>query len=166
MSVGAHHGCSADGKTTGGRGPELEEATIAQLQARMSAAGLTALSLVQKYLTRIEAIDRHIGVNSVIELNPDAEAIAKQLDAERRAGRVRGPLHGIPILLKANIDTADRMQTSAGSLALVGTAPSKDSSVAANLRRAGQSSSGRRTSASGQTSAASTRPAAGLASAG
>ncbi len=118
-----------------GPAPELEEATIAQLQAAMSSGRATALSLVQKYQARINVLDK--GVNSVLELNPDAEAIAKNLDAERRAGRVRGPLHGIPILLKGNIDTADRMQTNAGSLALVGTPPSRDSTVADNLRRAG-----------------------------
>ncbi len=115
--------------------PELEEATIAQLQAAMTSGTLTSLSLVQKYQARIQVLDA--GVNSILELNPDAEAIAKQLDAERNAGHVRGPLHGIPILLKGNIDTGDRMQTTAGSLALVGTPPSKDSSVAANLRAAG-----------------------------
>ena len=115
--------------------PELEEATIAQLQAAMTSGTLTSLSLVQKYRARIQVLDA--GVNSILELNPDAEAIAKQLDAERNAGHMRGPLHGIPILLKGNIDTGDRMQTTAGSLALVGTPPLKDSSVAANLRAAG-----------------------------
>src|SRR5712692_1412123 len=115
--------------------PELEEATIAQLQAAMTSGTLTSLSLVQKYRARIQVLDA--GVNSILELNPDAEAIAKQLDAERNAGHMRGPLHGIPILLKGNIDTGDRMQTTAGSLALVGTPPSTDSSVAANLRAAG-----------------------------
>jgi amidase len=118
-----------------GPAPELEEATIAQLQAALSSGGLTAQSLVQKYQARINVLDR--GVNSILELNPDAEALAKQLDAERRSGRVRGPLHGIPILLKGNIDTGDRMQTNAGSLALNGAPPSQDATVAANLRRAG-----------------------------
>jgi amidase len=118
-----------------GPAPELEEATIAQLQAAMAAGTTTSLALVQKYQSRIGVIDKL--VNSVIELNPDAVAIAQQLDAERKAGHVRGPLHGIPVLLKANIDTGDRMQTTAGSLALVGTPPLRDSSVAANLRAAG-----------------------------
>jgi amidase len=118
-----------------GPAPELEEATIAQLQAAMSSGGTTALALVQKYQARINVLDK--GVNSILELNPDAEAIARDLDAERKAARVRGPLHGIPVLIKGNIDTADRMQTTAGSLALVGTPPSQDSTVAANLRRAG-----------------------------
>jgi amidase len=118
-----------------GPAPNLEEATIAQLQTAMSSGVLTALSLVQKYRARITVFDK--GVNSILELNPDAEAIARQLDDERRAGHVRGPLHGIPILLKGNIDTGDKMQTSAGSLALVGKPASRDSTVAANLRAAG-----------------------------
>src|SRR3989442_4325275 len=118
-----------------GPAPELEEATIAQLQAGMSSGGLTAQSLVQKYQARINVLDQ--SVNSILELNPDAESIAKQLDAERKAGHVRGPLHGIPILLKGNIDTGDKMQTNAGSLALNGKPPSQDSTVAANLRAAG-----------------------------
>jgi amidase len=119
-----------------GPAPELENATIAQLQAAMAAGTLSALSLVQKYQARINVLDTG-KVNSILELNPDAEAIAGQLDAERKAGQVRGPLHGIPILLKGNIDTGDRMQTNAGSLALTGTPPAKDSTVAANLRKAG-----------------------------
>jgi amidase len=114
---------------------ELEEATVADLQAAMAAGRMTALSLVQRYQSRIRVLDAK--VRSVIELNPDAESIARRLDAERRAGHVRGPLHGIPILLKANIDTGDLMQTTAGSLALVGRPPAQDSTVAANLRNAG-----------------------------
>lgn len=117
--------------------PQLEEATIAQLQAQMTTGGLTSLSLVQMYLTRIDAIDRRGGLNSVIELNPDAQDIAKQLDAERKAGHVRGPLHGIPVMVKANIDTADKLQTTAGSLALVGQPAPQDSTVAKKLRDAG-----------------------------
>jgi amidase len=116
---------------------QLEEATIAQLQAQMVGGGLTAHSLVQGYLTRIDAIDRRGGLNSILELNPDAEAIAKQLDAERRAGRVRGPLHGIPVTLKGNIDTGDKMQTTAGSLALAGAPATQDATVAKKLRDAG-----------------------------
>ena len=115
--------------------PELEEVTVAQLQTQMASGGLTALALVQKYQARINVIDPSL--NSIIELNPDAEAIAQALDAERKAGHVRGPLHGIPVLLKDNVDTHDRMQTTAGSIALVGTAPSQDSTVAAKLRAAG-----------------------------
>ena len=117
---------------------EIEEITIAQIQAAMTAGSLSARSLTQKYLARINALDRNgPRLNSIIEINPDAEAIAKQLDDERKAGKVRGPLHGVPVLLKDNVDTHDGMQTTAGSIALVGTAPSRDSTVAANLRAAG-----------------------------
>ncbi|MBV9304617.1 MAG: amidase [Acidobacteriaceae bacterium] len=116
----------------------LEEATIADLQAAMSAGRLTAAGLVQQYLSRINKLDRHgPEVNSVLELNPDALAIAKVLDQERRLIGVRGPLHGIPVMLKGNIDTADKMQTTAGSLALIGPSPSTDATVAARLRAAG-----------------------------
>src|SRR4051812_7227027 len=87
----------------------LEEASIADLQAAMAEGALNARVLVRGYQARIRDLDRKLG--SVLEVNPDAYAIARDLDAERRAGHVRGPLHGIPILLKANIDTADRMQT-------------------------------------------------------
>jgi amidase len=117
---------------------EIEEATIAELQGAMRRGHLTSRQLTEIYLARIEALDRRgPTLNSVIEVNPDAEWIAKRLDAERRAGRVRGPLHGIPILLKDNIDTGDRMQTTAGSLALVGSPALQDSTVAERLRRAG-----------------------------
>jgi amidase len=117
---------------------ELEDASIAGLQAQLTEGGLTSLALVEAYLKRIEALDRAgPGVNSVLELNPDAEAIARSLDAERKEGRVRGPLHGIPVLLKGNVDTADRMSTTAGSLALVGRAPAQDATVAKKLRAAG-----------------------------
>jgi amidase len=116
----------------------LEEATIAQLQAAMTRGGLTSLGLVNMYLERIAAIDQNGPcVNSVLEVNPDARRIARQLDRERKAGHLRGPLHGIPIMLKANIDTADRMTTTAGSLSLVGDPPHQDSTVAARLRAAG-----------------------------
>ena len=114
---------------------DLQEATIAQLQASMAKRDLTARSLVKAYLARIKRIDPSL--NSIIELNPDAEDIARSLDAERRAGHVRGPLHGIPVLLKDNIDTHDRMQTTAGSIALVGTPPAQDATMAAKLRAAG-----------------------------
>ena len=117
---------------------EVNEATIAQLQAEMAAGRLTSVSLVDKYLARINALDNNgPKVNAILETNPDVRDIALARDAERRAGMVRGPLHGIPVLLKDNIDTADRMQTAAGSLALVGPAPSQDSTVAAKLRAAG-----------------------------
>ena len=116
----------------------LEEATIAQLQAGMTAGGLNSQTLVNLYLARITALDENgPALNSVLEVNPEARKIAKALDRERHDGHVRGPLHGIPILLKANIDTADRMSTTAGSLALVGDPPHQDATVAARLRAAG-----------------------------
>lgn len=117
---------------------EWEEATIAQLQEGMQTGKLTSRSLVENYLSRIEAVDKHgPAVNSVIELNPDALSIAATLDEERRKKGSRGPLHGIPVLIKDNIDTADRMMTTAGSLALVGSIPAKDSFVAQRLREVG-----------------------------
>jgi amidase len=116
----------------------LEEATIAELQDAMTKGGLSSQGLVNMYLERISSIDEgNIGLNSVLEVNPDARRIAKQLDRERKDGHVRGPLHGIPIMLKANIDTADKMTTTAGSLSLVGDPPHQDATVAARLRAAG-----------------------------
>lgn len=120
--------------------PELEEATIAGLRKLQQDGAQTSEQLARAYLDRIEAIDRNgPRLNSVIEVNPDALSIARQLDTERKAGKVRGPLHGIPVLIKDNIATADRMQTTAGSLALVnaGVPGNRDSFVAAQLRRAG-----------------------------
>src|SRR5438094_886916 len=114
------------------------EATVAQLQAEMASGSLTSEQLTQEYINRILALDQNgPGVNSVIELNPDALVMARNADALRRRGVVLGPLHGIPMLLKDNIDTGDKMQTSAGSLALVGTPALRDSTVAANLRAGG-----------------------------
>ncbi|MDB4876914.1 MAG: N-carbamoylputrescine amidase [Gemmatimonadetes bacterium] len=116
----------------------LDEATIDDLQSRMRAGGETSRSLTQQYLARIDAIDqRGPAINAVIELNPDALAIADQLDAERKSGKVRGPMHGIPVLIKDNIDTADRMHTTAGSLALADNIAPRDSFVAERLRAAG-----------------------------
>ncbi len=116
----------------------FNEATIDDLQARMAAGTLTAHELTAAYLDRIAAIDKAgPKLNSVLELNPDALIIADALDAERKAGKVRGPLHGIPVLVKDNLDTADRMQTTAGSLALVGQKVPRDSHVVARLREAG-----------------------------
>ena len=116
----------------------LTETTIADLQRRMETGQDTARSLVQKYLARIDAIDRHgPALRSVIETNPDALTIADRLDAERRSKGPRGPLHGIPILLKDNIATADRMTTTAGSLALNGSIPPRDAFIVARLRDAG-----------------------------
>ena len=117
---------------------DLEETTIAALQQRMQSGQDTSRSLVDKYLARIEAIDRSgPTLHSVIEINPEARDIADQLDAERKNGRTRGPLHGIPILIKDNIATADRMMTTAGSLALVGATPPKDAFIVSRLREAG-----------------------------
>jgi amidase len=117
---------------------ELDEVTIADLQKALMAGTLTARSLTQKYLSRIEEIDKNVpALHSIIEINPDALAIADALDKERKEKGARGPLHGIPVLIKDNIDTADRMQTTAGSLALLGSKPVKDSFVAQQLREAG-----------------------------
>jgi amidase len=117
---------------------DLEEATIADLQQRMQSGRETARSLAEKYLARIDAIDRQgPALHSVIETNPDALTIADQLDAERKARGPRGPLHGIPLLIKDNIATADRMMTTAGSLALAGAKPPKDAFIVERLREAG-----------------------------
>jgi amidase len=116
----------------------LEEATIADLELKLQSGALTSHALVQAYLDRMAAIDKAgPAINAIIELNPDALHIADQLDAERKSGKVRGPMHGIPVLIKDNIDTADRMHTTAGSLALAGSIAGQDSTVAANLRKAG-----------------------------
>jgi amidase len=117
---------------------ELDEITIPELQDGMKSGRFTAQSLVEKYTAHIDEIDKHgPAVNAVIEMNPDAPSIAAELDRERKAKGPRGPLHGIPVLIKDNIDTADRMMTTAGSLALVGSKPPKDSFVAQRLRSAG-----------------------------
>jgi amidase len=117
---------------------ELDEVTINDLQEGMKSGKYSARSIAEKYLARIDAIDkRGPAINTVIELNPDALGIADSLDKERKGGKTRGPLHGIPVLIKDNLDTADKMMTTAGSLALVGARPPKDSMVAAKLRAAG-----------------------------
>src|SRR5258708_7961502 len=117
---------------------ELDEVTIAELQSAMASGKHSAHSLARKYLDRIDDIDKHgPAINSVIELNPEALSIASDLDKERKARGPRGPLHGIPVLIKDNIDTHDRMTTTAGSLALGGQLPLQDSSVAGRLRQAG-----------------------------
>src|SRR6266700_2217793 len=113
------------------------EKTVAQLQAEMAAGKLTSVDLTNYYITRIRTLDQKGSVNSVIELNPDALAMAKNADDLRRNGIVLGPLHGIPVLLKDNIDTGDKMQTTAGSFALFGAPATQDSTVAANLRAGG-----------------------------
>ncbi len=117
---------------------ELEESTIAELQAGMKSGKFTARSLIEKYQQRIAEIDkRGPALNSIIELNPDAISIADGLDQERRTKGPRGPLHGIPVLIKDNIATADGMMTTAGSLALVGSKAPQDAFVAQKLRAAG-----------------------------
>lgn len=115
----------------------LEERTIAELQAFMASGQLTSKRLTRAYLNRIRALDvRGPKLNSVLELNPNALDVARALDVERQGGTIRGPLHGIPILLKDNIDTAD-MTTTAGSLGLQGSIPLQDATVTARLRAAG-----------------------------
>ena len=117
---------------------ELEEATVSDLQDRIGKGALTAAALTRAYLDRIEALDRRgPELRSIIETNLDAVPIAEALDRERREKGPRGPLHGIPVLLKDNLDTADRMTTTAGSLALAGSIPARDSFVARRLREAG-----------------------------
>jgi amidase len=116
----------------------MEEWTIRELREQMETGAATARSIAESYLARIEQIDKHgPAINSVIEVNPDALAIADALDEERRAGTIRGPLHGIPILIKDNIDTHDRMQTTAGSLALEGPIAPRDAFIVWRLRAAG-----------------------------
>jgi amidase len=117
---------------------DLDEITIAQLQEGMSAGKYTARSLAERYLARIDEIDRHgPTVNSVIETNPDALDIADALDRERKEKGARGPLHGVPVLIKDNIDTADKMKTSAGSLALADVVAPRDAFIVQRLRAAG-----------------------------
>lgn len=115
---------------------EIEkEPTIAELQAQMARGASTSRQITRAYIERIHALDPLL--HSVLEINPDAEAIAASLDQERQQRGPRGPLHGIPVLLKDNIDTDDRMETTAGSLALIGSRPAQDATVAARLRAAG-----------------------------
>ena len=115
---------------------ELVEITVSQLQAKMKAGDLSAKKIVEKYLERIREIDPKI--KSVVEVNPDAARIAEELDKERKAGKIRGNLHGIPVLIKDNIDTADRMKTTAGSLALMDApAPKQDAFLVRQMRNAG-----------------------------
>ena len=117
---------------------EFDEITVAKLQQEMQSGRLTARAVTEKYLARIEQVDKHgPALNSVIELNPEALATAEELDRERKAKGTRGQLHGIPVLIKDNIATRDRMMTTAGSLALVGARPPKDAFVVKRLREAG-----------------------------
>jgi len=133
-------GLSVSLRAQNGAPTQFNEMTIAQLQAQMAAGTLTSVDLTKFYLARIAALDKSgtdSGLNSIIELNPDALAIAQHADDLRAQGKVLGPLHGIPVLLKDNIDTHDKMQTTAGSFALFGTPATQDSTVAANLRAGG-----------------------------
>jgi amidase len=124
--------------TTATKAFDLDEITITDLQNGMKSGKYTSLSLTRKYLQRIQDLDKQgPAVNSVIEINPDAQSIAAGLDRERRTKGPRGPLHGIPILIKDNIDTADRMMTTAGSLAMIGSIPAQDSFIVKRLREAG-----------------------------
>jgi len=117
---------------------DLNELNIDQLQEKMSSGALSSAGITQKYLDRIELINKSgPELRAVIEINPEALEIAKRLDAERKSGKVCGPLHGIPVLIKDNIDTGDQMQTTAGSLALVGTPASDDAFIIKKLREAG-----------------------------
>lgn len=134
-NVGANAMPAAPAKS---RGIDVVEANVADLQAAMQSGKLTSQNLVKAYLARIRAIDKSgPRINSIIELNPDALSIAKALDAERKAKGPRGPLHGIPVLLKDNIATADKMQTTAGSLAMLGIKPPRDAFIVTKLREAG-----------------------------
>src|SRR5205823_2008412 len=117
------------------RRPALEESTIAQLRDAMRSGARTSRSICAAYLARIAALDPKL--HAVLETNPDALAIADRLDGERKAGHVRGPLHGIPVLVKDNIATGDKMMTTAGSLVLAGVTPPRDASLVARLRAAG-----------------------------
>jgi amidase len=130
-------GAAASRRQTPGSFP-LDELTVAQLQDAMASGTYTARRLVELYTERINAIDRNgPTLRAVIELNPDALSIADSLDAERKSGRLRGPLHGIPVLIKDNIDTGDRMMTTAGSLALEGPPAPHDAFIVQRLRAAG-----------------------------
>ena len=137
-ALGAAREIAAAAPAQGVQPFELDEITIADLQEGMKSGKFTARSLVEKYSARIEEIDKNgPAINSVIEMNPDGLSIADSLDQERKAKGPRGLLHGIPVLIKDNIDTADKMMTTAGSLALVGSKPPQDSHVAQKLRAAG-----------------------------
>jgi len=113
---------------------ELDEETISSLQEKLTSGKYSSEKLVELYLKRIETIDKEgPTLNSIIEINPDAISIAREMDKERRDGKLRGDLHGIPVLIKDNIDTADKMQTTAGSLSMVGNIASNDAFVVKRL---------------------------------
>jgi amidase len=128
-----------ENKSEGSDDPfELDEITVSELQDKMAKGAYTSEQITQLYLNRIDAIDKNgPKLNSIIELNPDALDIAKAMDKERKDGKVRGALHGIPILIKDNIDTADKMMTTAGALALVGNKAKKDAFIVTQLRKSG-----------------------------
>ncbi|MBV9898243.1 MAG: amidase [Chloroflexi bacterium] len=131
-------GAQPSARPDDGAPKEFNEFTVVQLQALMASDRLSSVELTNFYIKRILQLDQAgPGVNAVIELNPDALALARQADQERERGIVRGPLQGIPVLVKDNVDTGDRMQTTAGSLALLGQPAERDSTVAANLRAGG-----------------------------
>jgi amidase len=137
-SLNAAESSGRDSSTTGGQPFEFDEVTGSSLQESMGKGRATSRSITEKYITRIKAIDQNgPQLNSVIELNPDAMQIAAALDKEREEKGPRGPLHGIPVLIKDNIDTADAMATTAGSLALIGAKPPSDSFMVQKLRKAG-----------------------------
>jgi amidase len=140
LAITGISGCngSVPGKESGHSDPadfELNEFTISGLQDKMASGELTAVALCRKYLDRIEKVDPLL--KSVIELNPDAMEIARHLDEERQAGKIRGTLHGIPVMIKDNIDTGDKMMTTAGSLALAGNIAPEDAFIVARLRESG-----------------------------
>ena len=143
MTVGCRSGTSEPPEpgpaTTEATAPfQFEEMTVEAMQEAMAKGTLTSRGITELYLARIEALDRKgPTLQSVIETNPDALSIADALDKERKEKGPRGPLHGVPVLIKDNIDTADRMMTTAGSLALVGPAPARDAFIVERLRAAG-----------------------------
>lgn len=117
---------------------ELDEETISSLQEKLTSGSYTSEQLVEIYLKQIESIDKKgPNLNAIIEINPDAVSIAKEMDNERKNGKNRGTLQGIPVLIKDNIDTADKMQTTAGSLAMIGNIASQDAFIVKKLRDAG-----------------------------
>ncbi len=137
ISAAAIAGFAVSGSASGQRqGLDLTEKSIGELQSLMQSRSVTSVTIVSGYLARIRTIDKKL--NSIIEVNPDALKIAAEMDKERRAGKVRGPLHGIPVVIKDNIDTADKMKTTAGSLALFDApVPKQDAFVVEQLRKAG-----------------------------
>jgi amidase len=120
---------------TEGDAIDVDEATVADVQAAMASGGFTSRTLTETYLARIDAVDPTL--HSILETNPEALEIADAMDAERRSGEVRGSLHGIPVLVKDNIDTADRMKTTAGSFALGDARPARDAFLVGRLRDSG-----------------------------